>query len=170
MLMEIVLVGSSPICCIPLASFVVVVVPRESESINCGTYILNTTNLTWKKVNQALAIPIKKVVYLINFLGHKTLKSVSLFYVVTSFTSALPTIKCTFFPNKWVHFSSNSMVSLTGTRKQWNKWSSCKNSLSFLLGIEKCKMFSYVGTKVVKTRVVCHRKRYTCFFSGRSLK
>ena len=52
--------------------------------------IPNTTNLTRKKVNQASAITIKRVVYLINFFGHKTLKSVSLFYVETSFTSALP--------------------------------------------------------------------------------
>ena len=34
MLMEIVLVGCTPICCIPLATFVVV--PPESESISCG--------------------------------------------------------------------------------------------------------------------------------------
>ena len=34
-----------------------------------------------KKVNQAFAITIKRVVYLINFFSHKTLKSVSLFYV-----------------------------------------------------------------------------------------
>ena len=68
----------------------------ESDSINCEVYILNTTNLTWKKVNQAFAITIKSVVYLINFFGHETLISVSLFYVATSFTSALPTTKCIF--------------------------------------------------------------------------
>ena len=101
MLMEIVLVRCPPICCIPLATFVVV--SSQSESINCGAYILNTTNLKQKKVNQAFAITIKRVVYLIIFLGHKTLKSVSLFYVATIFKSTLPTTKCTFFPNKWVH-------------------------------------------------------------------
>ena len=73
-----------------------------------GIYMLNTTNLTWKKVNQIFAITIKRVDYLISFLGHKTLKSVSLFYVATIFTSTIPTTKCTFFPNKWeIHFSSN---------------------------------------------------------------
>ena len=99
--MEIVLVGCFLFSCLPLATFVVA--PPETESINCGSYILNTTNVTLKKVNQAFAITIKRVVYLIIFLGHKTLKSVSLFYVATIFKSTLPTTKCTFFPNKWVH-------------------------------------------------------------------
>ena len=83
MLMEIVLVGCP---CIPLAIFVVV--PPELESINCGAYIL-------KKINQAFAITIKRMVNLIKYFGPKTLKSVSLFYVATSFTLALPTTKCT---------------------------------------------------------------------------
>ena len=104
-LMVIVLVGCSPICCIPLATFVVL--PPDPKTINWGTYILNTTNLTWKKLNQAFAITIKRMVYLKNFHSHKTLKSVSLLYVALCFTSALPTTKCTFFPNKRVHFSSN---------------------------------------------------------------
>ena len=95
--MEIVLVGCSPICYIPLATLVIV--PPESESITCGTYILNTKKFTQKKVNQAFSITVKRVVYFINFLGHKTLKSVSLFYVALSFPSALFTTKCTFFPN-----------------------------------------------------------------------
>ena len=82
MSIEIVLIGFSPICCIPLATFVVV--PPESGSTSCGTYILNTASLTREKVNQAFAITIKILVYAINFLGHKTLKSVSLFYVATS--------------------------------------------------------------------------------------
>ena len=80
MLMEIVWIGCSHICCIPLATFVVV--PPESESINCESYILNTTNFICKLVNQAFAITIKKVAYLINFLGHKTLKGVSLFFML----------------------------------------------------------------------------------------
>ena len=100
MLMEIVLVGCPPICCIPLATLVVV--PPKSDSINCGADIPNTTNLTRKKINQAFAITIKRVVDLINFFAHKTLKSVSLFYVAASFTFSLPTTKCTFFSNKWV--------------------------------------------------------------------
>ena len=103
--MEIVLVACSPICCIPLANFVVV--PPESVSINCGAYMLNTSNFTWKKVNQAFAITIKRVVDLINFLRYLSLKSVHLFYVATSFTSALPTTKCTFFSKKGVHSSPN---------------------------------------------------------------
>ena len=72
MLMEIVLVGCPPICCISLATFVVV--PPESESINCGAYKMNTTNLTWKKLNQAFAITIKRVVYLKNFFVTKVSK------------------------------------------------------------------------------------------------
>ena len=93
------------------ATFVVVSPESESTywipySIHIA-YILNITNLIWKKVNQVFVITIKRVIYLINFLGHKTLKSVSLFYVATSFTSALPATKCTFFTNKWeIHFSS----------------------------------------------------------------
>ena len=86
------------------------------------TCILNTANLTWKKVNRAFAITVKGGVYLINFFSHKTLKYVSLFYVAGSFTSAFSTTKCTFFPKKWVHFSSNQMVSQTVTRNKWNKW------------------------------------------------
>ena len=35
--------------------------------------------------------------YLINFLGHKTVKSVSFLYIATGFTSALSTTKCTLF-------------------------------------------------------------------------
>ena len=47
-------------------------------------------------MNQAFAITIKRVVYLINFLGHKTLKSVSLFYVARSFTSVFSQQKLPF--------------------------------------------------------------------------
>ena len=66
MLMEIVLVGCSPTCWVPLATFVV------------GNYQLWNLNIDYqerkerKKVNQALAITIKT--------------SASLFYVATSFT------------------------------------------------------------------------------------
>ena len=42
------------------------------------------------------------MVCLINFIGQKTLKRVRLFYVATSFTSAIPTTKYTFFPNGYV--------------------------------------------------------------------
>ena len=88
------LVGCSPICCVPLATFAVV--PLESESINCGTYKLNTTNLTWKKVNQAFAITIERVVYIINFLGHKTLK-VSVSFMLQQVSHLLfPPTKCAF--------------------------------------------------------------------------
>ena len=100
-LMKTVLVECFPICYVPFATFVVV------PPVNCGTYILNTTKFTWEKLNQAFVITIKRVVYLINVLGHKTLKSVFLFYVATIFTYALSTTKCTFFPFKWVHCSSN---------------------------------------------------------------
>ena len=157
--MEIVLVGCSPICYIPLATLVIV--PPESESITCGTYILNTKKFTQKKVNQAFSITVKRVVYFINFLGLKTLKSVSLFYVALSFTSALFTTKCTFFPNKWVHFSFDQGIS---------KRSSCENSFNFLFSMEKCKIFSCDGTKVVKTRMICRNTGYTYFFSIRSCK
>ena len=47
-------------------------------------------------MNQAFAITIKRVVYLINFLAHKTLKSVSLFYVARSFTSVFSQQKLPF--------------------------------------------------------------------------
>ena len=60
--------------------------------------------------------------------------------------------KCTFFPNEWVHFSSNEMVSQTVTRTKWNKWSRHKISLNFLFGIQKYKTCSYDGTKVVTIR------------------
>ena len=105
MFMEIVLVVCSPICCFPLENFVVV--PPESVSINCGAYMLHTSNFTRKKVNQAFAITIKRVVDRINFLRYQSLKSVYLFYVATSFTSALPTTKCTFLPKKGVQSRSN---------------------------------------------------------------
>ena len=52
-------------------------------------------------INQAFAIKIKRVVYLINFIDQKTLR-VRLFYVATSFTSTIPTTKYTFFPNGYV--------------------------------------------------------------------
>ena len=106
----------------------------------------------------------KRVVYLIDFLCHKTLKSVSLLYVAISFTSAPSTTKCTLFPNIWLHFSSNKIVSQTVTRTKWDKWHKCKNSLNFLFGTPKCKIFSCDSTKVVKMRVIFHNKRYTCFF------
>ena len=51
-----------------------------------------------KKLNQAFAITIKRAVYHINFFGQKTFKSVSLFYLATSFTSALPQQNVLFSP------------------------------------------------------------------------
>ena len=129
MLMEIVLVEFSPISCVLLRTFVVV--PPESKFINCGTCILNTTNLTWKKVNKAFAIIIKRVVLFHRISG--LLSKVSgLFYVATNFASALSTRKCTFSPNKWAHFSSDWIVFQTVTRTKWNKWCRCKTSLNFL--------------------------------------
>ena len=115
-----------------------------------------------KKLNQAFAITVKRVVYLTNFLGHKSATS----YVAT-FTSALSATKCTFFPNKCLHFSCYQMVSQTVTKRKWNKWRRCKNSLNFLFGIQECKIFSYNGTKVVKTGAICRNKQYTfSFLSG----
>ena len=94
-----------PIYCILLATLVFVL--PESESINCGTYILNTTNLAWKKVNQAFAITIKRVVYLINFLGHKTLNSVN-FVMLQQLSHLL-------FPQENVSFSLRSGYTLALT-------------------------------------------------------
>ena len=96
MFMEIVLVGCSSIYCIPLATFVIV--PPESESINWGGLHTEYHKPYMRKLNQAFAITIKRAVYHINFSGHKTFKSVSLFYLATSFTSALPQQNVLFSP------------------------------------------------------------------------
>ena len=58
------------------------------------------------------------MVCLINFIGQKTLKRVRLFYVTTSFTSAIPTTKYTFFPKAtWVHVKYFFMMALKGCKK-----------------------------------------------------
>ena len=102
------------------ATFVVVSPESESTywipySIHIA-YILNITNLIWKKVNQVFVITIKRVIYLINFFGHKTLKSVSLFYVATSFTSALPTFVFFGKYRLWLPFLINRVLNLTKLR------------------------------------------------------
>ena len=60
--MEIDLVWMFPHRMDSLATFVAVTL--ELECIKCATYILNTTNITLKKVNQAFAIIIKTVAFL----------------------------------------------------------------------------------------------------------
>ena len=132
----------------PFGTFVLF--PPELKPINCGIYKLNTTNFTWQKLNPAFAITIQRMVYLTDFLGHKTVKKMSVLYVTTSFTSVFSTKKVPFSFNTWVHFSSNKTVSETVTTTYWDKWSRCKNSLELLFSIPKCKVFSYDGINVVK--------------------
>ena len=115
--------------CFPLTVFLFI--PSKAESPNNRAYILYSTCVTRKQVDNTFTVTIKLMFYFVTLLCNKTLEDVWIVNIKASLTFTFVTTRWSTFTWKRVYFSPNQMLSKT----KRNKRRRCKYILNLFLSI-----------------------------------
>ena len=87
-----------------------IIIPPAAKSVSCLTYILFSTFVTSKEINQAFLHAVKFMINFVSFSCNRTGKTVRLINICTNLATWSFTIKRLYWPFKWIQLSSNQVT------------------------------------------------------------
>ena len=112
-----------------------VIIPRITKSVNCLTYILFSTFVKSKEVNQAFLHAVKFVINFVSFSLNHTGKTVRLINISTGLATWSLTIKRPYWPFIWIQLSSSQVTADLPRSSEGDHRTCCKKVLQFLIHI-----------------------------------